>query len=148
VCVSARNVLYAAVAVSFFASPAAAKEYRVAMVNRGSNGAMDFAPAYLRIAAGDTVRFAVQDKSHNAESIRELTPAGGTLFKGAMNKEVVVKFTRPGLYGYKCLPHFAMGMVGLVQVGAAVNKTAFSAALAKLPPLARVRMTKFLQQAK
>ena len=130
------------------ASPAAAKEYKVAMVNRGANGTMDFTPAFLRIAPGDTVRFVVQDKSHNAESIRELTPAGGTLFKGAMNKEVVVKFTKAGLYGYKCLPHLAMGMVGLVQVGNAANKAAFAAATSKLPPFARARMTKFLQQVK
>lgn len=120
----------------------------MAMVNRGGNGSMDFTPAYVRIAPGDTVRFVAQDKSHNAESIRELMPAGGTLFKGAMNQDTVVRFTRPGLYGYKCLPHFAMGMVGLVQVGAAVNKAAFAGALGKLPPLARMRMTKFLQQAK
>jgi len=146
--VSVRAFVFAAVATGLMAAPAAAKEYRVVMVNRGANGTMDFTPAYLRIAPGDTVRFAVQDKSHNAESIRELTPPGGTLFKGAMNKDVVVKFMKPGLYGYKCLPHFAMGMVGLVQVGAALNKAAFVGALGKLPPLARSRMTKFLQQAK
>lgn len=120
----------------------------MAMVNRGANGSMDFTPAFLRIAPGDTVRFVAQDKSHNAESIRELTPAGGTLFKGAMNQDAVVKFTKPGLYGYKCLPHFPMGMVGLVEVGNANNKAAFTAALAKLPPLARARLTKFVQQAK
>ena len=118
------------------------------MVNRGANGAMDYTPAFLRIAPGDTVRFVAQDKTHNAESIRELTPAGGTLFKGPMNKDVLVRFSKAGLYGYKCLPHLGMGMVGLVQVGSPVNKTAFSAALAKLPPLARSRMSKFLSQAK
>ena len=120
----------------------------MAMVNRGANGSMDFTPAFLRIAPGDSVRFVAQDKSHNAESIRELTPVGGTLFKGAMNQDVVVKFRKPGLYGYKCLPHFAMGMVGLVEVGNAGNKAAFTGALAKMPPMARARLTKFLQQAK
>ena len=120
----------------------------MARVNRGANGAMDYTPAFLRIAPGDTVRFVAQDKTHNAESIRELTPAGGTLFKGLMNKDVLVKFSRAGLYGYKCLPHLGIGMVGLVQVGSPVNKAAFNAALAKLPPLARSRMSKFLSQAK
>ena len=118
------------------------------MVNRGANGAMDYTPAFLRIAPGDTVRFVAQDKTHNAESIRELTPAGGTLFKGQMNKDVLVKFSKAGLYGYKCLPHLGMGMVGLVQVGSPVNKAGFKAALAKLPSLARLRMSKFLSQAK
>lgn len=118
------------------------------MVNRGANGSMDYSPGFVRIAPGDSVRFVAQDKTHNAESIRELTPAGGTLFKGAMNKDVLVKFIKPGLYGYKCFPHLGMGMVGLIQVGAAVNKVPFGVALTKLPPLARSRMTKFLSQAR
>jgi pseudoazurin len=109
---------------------------------------MDFTPAFLRIAPGDTVRFAARDKSHNAQSIPELTPTGGTLFNGTINNDVVVKFTRAGLYGYKCQPHYAMGMVGLVEVGKPVNRAAFAAALAKLPPFPRARMTKFLQQVK
>ena len=118
------------------------------MVNRGADGMMDFSPAFVRIAPGDSVRFVAQDKSHNAQSIPELTPPGGVLFTGKMNSDLLVKFTRPGLYGYKCLPHYAMGMVGLVEVGSASNKASFSSALGKLPPLARMRMTKFLGQAK
>lgn len=114
------------------------------MVNSGPDGAMDFTPAFIHIAPGDTVRFVAQDKSHNAESIAELTPPGAAPFKGNLNADVVVKFTKPGLYGYKCLPHFSMGMVGLVEVGKPVNLGAFSAALAKLPPLAKARMTKFV----
>ena len=136
------------VAAAAAASPASAKEWRVAMVNRGANGTMDFAPAFLRVAPGDTVRFVAQDKSHNAESIPELTPAGGGSFKGILNKDVVVKFTRPGLYGYKCLPHYAMGMVGLVEVGKPVNLPAFRSAIGRLPPFAKLRMAKFLQQVK
>lgn len=118
------------------------------MVNRGTNGAMDYAPAFVRVAPGDSVRFVAQDKTHNAESIRELTPPGGALFKGALNKDVVVKFTKPGLYGYKCFPHLAMGMVGLVQVGKPDNKPAFAAAISKLPTVARARMSKLLRQSK
>lgn len=134
--------------LAFAATPAGAKEWRVAMVNHGANGTMDFSPAFLRVAPGDSVRFTAQDKSHNAESIPELAPPGGALFKGKMNSDVLVKFTRPGLYAYKCLPHYAMGMVGLVEVGSAANKGQFASALSKLPPLARMRMTKFLAQAK
>ena len=143
-----RFSIMALAATALVASPAAAKEWRVAMVNRGTSGSMDFTPAFVRIAPGDSVRFVAQDKSHNVESIPELTPGGGTLFKGKLNSDVIVKFTRPGLYGYKCLPHDAMGMVGLVEVGSAVNKAAFVNNLVKLPPLARMRMTKFVQLAK
>lgn len=128
------------------ASPAQAKQWTVAMVNRGPDGAMDFAPAFLRIVPGDTVRFIARDKTHNAESIPALTPPGGTMFKGATDRDVVVKFTRPGLYGYKCMPHYAMGMVGLIEVGKPVNQAAFVASAAKLPPFAKARMTNFLKQ--
>ena len=41
-----------------------------------------------------------------------------------------------------------MGMVGLVEVGVPVNKDMFLTNLAKLPPIARARMAKFLQLAK
>lgn len=135
-------------AVILAASPAAAKEWRVAMVNHGANGAMDFTPAFLRIARGDTVRFVAQDKTHNAESIADLMPQGGTSFKGTLSSDVVVKFTQAGVYAYKCSPHFAMGMVGLVEVGKPVNLASFKAGIAKLPPLAKARMEKFVQQVK
>lgn len=146
--VKARFGILCLAALSFAAAPAAAREWRVAMVNHGASGMMDFSPAFVRIAPGDSVRFVAQDKSHNAESIPELTPAGGSLFSGKMNSDVLVKFARPGLYGYKCLPHYSMGMVGLVEVGSAPNRASFASALGKLPPLARARMTKFLTQAK
>ncbi|WP_242403465.1 plastocyanin/azurin family copper-binding protein [Asaia platycodi] len=35
-----------------------------------------------------------------------------------------VTFSKPGLYGYKCLPHYFLGMVGLVVVDKPVNETA------------------------
>lgn len=108
---------------------------------------MDYTPAFLKIAPGDSVRFVATDKTHNAESIPELTPPGGTRFKGKLNQDVVVTFSQQGLYGYKCLPHLGMGMVGLVQVGKPVNRSGFTAELAKLPPLARKRMTAFLARA-
>jgi hypothetical protein len=34
-----------------------------------------------------------------------------------MGKEVSMTVTKPGLYGIKCMPHYTMGMVALVQQG-------------------------------
>ena len=34
---------------------------------------------------------------------------------------------KPGVYGFKCKPHYGMGMVGLIVVGEPVNKTAAAA---------------------
>ena len=100
---------------------ASAAEFQVQMLNKGEAGAMVFEPALIRVAAGDSVKFVPTDKSHNAETVRGMIPEGAEPFKGTINKEIVVTFTEPGVYGVKCLPHFAMGMVALVVVDDPVN---------------------------
>lgn len=119
--ISRRKFVAGTVAVLAFQSalspsPVFAAEHEVRMLNKGEAGAMVFEPALIRVAAGDTVKFVPTDKGHNAESIRGMAPEGSELFKGAIGKEVSVTFTVPGVYGVKCLPHFAMGMVALVVV--------------------------------
>ena len=99
------------------ASPAAAKDVQVKMLNKGANGAMVFEPALVTIAPGDTVTFVATDKGHNAEIISGMIPAGAAPFKGKMNQNLTIKFSKSGVYGYKCLPHYGMGMVGAVIVG-------------------------------
>lgn len=99
------------------AAPAAAKDVQVKMLNKGASGAMVFEPALVKIAPGDTVTFVASDKGHNAEIISTMIPAGAAPFKGKMNQNITVKFSKPGVYGYKCLPHYGMGMVGAVIVG-------------------------------
>lgn len=99
------------------ASPAAAKDHVVKMLNKGQSGSMVFEPALIKIAPGDTVTFVATDKSHNAESIAGMLPPGAASFKGKMNQNISVKFNKAGVYGYKCLPHYGMGMVGAVVVG-------------------------------
>ena len=43
---------------------------------------------------------------------------GAQAFKGKINQEIEQTFSVPGLYGIQCIPHLAMGMVMLIQVGA------------------------------
>ena len=118
------------------------------MLNKGAGGLMVYEPAFIKIAPGDTVKFVATSKGHNAESVAGMAPAGGPVFKGRINEEIVVRFAKPGLYGYKCLPHVGMGMVGLVQVGPAANKPAAAAAAAKLPGLGKKRMIELLAKAR
>jgi pseudoazurin len=125
-------------AISFAPSAASAREHQVKMLNKGANGKlMVFEPAFIRIAPGDTVKFIATTKGHNAESIAGMAPAGGNAFKGKINEEIVFRPSKPGLYGYKCLPHVGMGMVGLIQVGPATNKAQAAAAAATLPGLSK-----------
>lgn len=100
-----------------FGSAAMAAEHTVKMLNRGEAGMMVFEPAYLEVAPGDTVTFEATDKSHNAETIPGMLPDGAEAFKGKLSKPITVTFEEEGVYGYKCMPHYAMGMVGLVVVG-------------------------------
>jgi len=99
------------------ATPAFAAEHEVHMLNTGAAGTMVFEPGLLKVAVGDTVKFIPTDKSHNAETIRNMIPEGAEPFKGKVNEEISVTFTVPGLYGIKCAPHYPMGMVALVLVG-------------------------------
>jgi len=106
-----------AVMAVIFASPAVAKDVQVKMLNKGANGSMVFEPALVKVAPGDSVTFIAVDKGHNAEVISTMLPAGAAPFKGKMSQNLTVKFTKPGVYGYKCLPHYGLGMVGAVIVG-------------------------------
>ncbi len=140
----------AALAVLTLAAvPAAAKEHQVKMLNKGADGSlMVFEPAFIKIAPGDTVKFLATQKGHNAETVAGMTPAGGPVFKGKINEEIVVRFAKPGVYGYKCLPHVGMGMVGLVQVGAGSNKAAAAAGAARLQGLGKKNMAGLLAKAR
>lgn len=139
-------VLLGLASVLAASAPASAKEYKVAMLDRGPDGAMVFSPGFVKVAPGDTVRFLPRDKGHNAESIAQLTPKGAATFKGAVNQELVVRFSTPGLYGYKCFPHFGMGMVGVVQVGTATDVAGFTKSAQTVPPFAKARLNKYLSQ--
>ena len=116
-----------------------AAEHEVHMLNKGEAGMMVFEPAYVKAAPGDVIRFVPTDKSHNVEAIKEILPEGVETFKSKINEEYALTVTEPGLYGVKCTPHYAMGMVGLIQVGdAPANLDA--AKTAKMSKKARERM--------
>ncbi len=116
-----------------------AAEHEVQMLNKGAAGTMVFEPAYVKAEPGDTVRFVPTDKSHNVESIKDILPEGVEVFKSKINEEYTLTVTEAGLYGVKCTPHLAMGMVALIQVGdAPANLEA--AKTAKIPKKARERL--------
>jgi pseudoazurin len=50
-----------------------------------------------------------------------MLPSGGKAFVGKINEEMAITFDQPGVYGYRCKPHYGMGMVGLVVVGEPAN---------------------------
>jgi pseudoazurin len=126
---------------------ALAADHQVQMLNKGPTGkAMQFDPAFLKVAPGDTVTFVPTDKGHDSASIDGLIPEGAEPWKGKINEQITVTFSKEGLYAYKCVPHYGLGMVGLIQVGdGAGNQAAFDKV--KLVPAAKKRMHELLEQA-
>lgn len=94
-----------------------AETFEVKMLNRGPYAAMAYEPEFLHVAPGDTVKFLPASSGHNAATIAGMTPASAQPFKGKINEAIAVMLTETGFYGIECLPHYAMGMVMLIQVG-------------------------------
>jgi pseudoazurin len=114
-------VLGALVTALGLAGAAGAAEVEVKMLNKGTEGVMVFEPALVKINPGDTVKFVAADKGHNVEVIDGMLPEGGQKFVGKPNDEISITFDKAGVYGYKCKPHYGMGMVGMVVVGEPTN---------------------------
>lgn len=132
-------------AILAFAGTGFAADYQVQMLNKGEDGPMVFEPAFVRAEPGDTITFVPTDKSHNVEAIAEILPEGVEPFKSKLNEEFVLTVTEPGVYAVKCTPHFAMGMVGLIQVGEAPANLE-AAKSAKMSKKARERMDAAIAQ--
>lgn len=122
-----RLMMLAAAAVVAMAGAAGAAEHEVKMLNKGEKGAMVFEPDFLKVELGDTVKFLAVDKGHDAQSIKGMLPEGAAEFKGKINEEITVTIDKEGVYGVKCAPHYAMGMVMLIVAGEPVNAEAAAA---------------------
>ena len=95
--------------------------HEVKMLNSGADGIMVFEPAVIKISKGDTVNFVATDMSHNSASLDGMIPAGADSWNGALSQDISITFTEEGVYVYQCTPHAMMAMVGVIQVGEAVN---------------------------
>lgn len=106
-------------ALSVFTSNVYAKEWRVEMLNYDGEEGMLFKPAFIHAAVGDSVTFVPSHSGHYAQSYQ--TPPDVKGWKSPLDKEFTLKLTEQGLHVYYCPPHLMMGMVGVIQVGEAVN---------------------------
>jgi len=120
----------------------AGETVEIKMLNKGADRYMVFEPEIVRIKPGDTVKFIAADKGHNAVTIKELLPSGAEPFRGKINEELAITLSTPGVYGFRCDPHYTLGMVGVVVVGEPANLDA--AKQAKLPGKAGEVMTRLL----
>ena len=129
----------------FFVGVSWAEEIEVKMLNKGSDGQkMVFEPALIIANVGDTVTFLPTDKGHMAASMKGMMADGGK-FKGKTNKPVSYVITSEGLYGVKCTPHMANGMVAIIAVGTSFDKEAFLKG-GKVSKKAKARLEDLLNQ--
>ncbi len=126
-----KTLIAASLASLFTTQIAAAETFEVLMLNKGAEGAMVFEPAFVKAAVGDTINFVATDKGHNVESIEGMLPEGVTPVKSKMGEDFALTVANEGVFGLKCTPHFAMGMVALIQVGAPINMETASSVVLK-----------------
>ena len=77
---------------------------------------MVFVPRVVKIQPGDTVKFISANAGHNSQSIKGMIPSGAKKWKSKIGKDFSLTLKTPGVYGYKCTPHYGIGMVGLIVV--------------------------------
>lgn len=75
-----------------------------------------FKPRLVNAKVGDTIKFIPSDPTHQSSSIEGMIPAGVTGWEGKINEEVTYVIPKAGVYGYKCVPHYAAGMIGMIVV--------------------------------
>ena len=107
-------------------------EHEVKMLNSGEGGQMIFEPAVLKVSVGDTIHFKAVDMSHNSVVIDGMLPVGAESWAGQLNNDISVTLDTEGVYVYQCDPHVMMAMIGVIQVGEAVNMNEVKEASQKL----------------
>ena len=102
-------------------------EHIVKMLNSGDGGNMIFEPAVIKVSKGDTIHFKAVDMAHNSATIEGMIPAGASAWASALSQDVSITLDAEGVYVYQCDPHAMMAMVGVIQVGEAVNMSEIKA---------------------
>jgi pseudoazurin len=140
----ASTMLIPAAGLLVRARPALAAEHEIQMLNKGPDGQRNwFEPAIVRAQPGDTIHFVPTDKGHNSAAM--VVPDGAEKWNGKLSQEITLNLEVPGLYAYKCTPHFGLGMVGLVAVGdPSINLEAVKGA--RYPGKARAVMAALLKE--
>lgn len=115
-----KTQIVAVMSLMLCAASANAADIEIRMTGNPEAGDMlTFEPGFVKANVNDTLVFIPANKGHNSSSL--LVPAKAESWKGPYDKELRVKLEKEGVYLYVCDAHKPMGMVGVVQVGKAVN---------------------------
>ncbi|MEO1251813.1 MAG: pseudoazurin [Pseudomonadota bacterium] len=136
-----KHILAIAASAGILSSAAIAQDAVVEMLNADpeTRQSMVFKPALVSVAPGETVTWKPTAPGHNVAFVNEGIPEGVEAFQSQFNQEVEYTFEEPGVYLYKCTPHYGAGMIGVVVVGDAEADVSSLLDL-RLPPLAKRRL--------
>ena len=138
------------ISVLLISLPSFAADHTVKMLSSSNGQMMVFEPAVLKIKAGDTVTWKATNPGHNTASISEMSPDQSLEWNGKINEELKITFTKEGVYGYKCTPHYILGMVGIIAVGDNMTNlstsTTFATEAEKKFATNKDRFTKYLSE--
>lgn len=108
-----------------------AAEHVIKMLDTDAQGnIMVFDPPFIKVNKGDTIKFVATNPGHN--NISRHVPNGASSWKGEVSQDVTITVDAEGVYLYECDLHKFLGMVGVIQVGAAKNLDPVKAAADKL----------------
>lgn len=117
-----RTTLLAALAAPFAASLATLLP--AALLPRAARAAnatvqavgVKFEPMTVYVEPGEQVSWEGM-VGHNVETLGAMMPEGGTAVKSELGEDVTATFEVPGIYVYKCTPHWGTRMGGVIVVG-------------------------------
>ena len=115
-----KNRIIVALSWALCATSVSAADITIKMLDSSSTeGTLAFEPSFVKAEVNDTLVFSPVNPGHNTHSL--FAPSGAQPWKSAFDKEFRVKLEKEGVYLYACDAHKDMGMVGVVQVGKAIN---------------------------
>ncbi|MFZ5524352.1 MAG: plastocyanin/azurin family copper-binding protein [Pseudomonadota bacterium] len=115
-----KNHILAVLSLAVCAAPASAADIQIKLTDKSATeGMLVFEPGFVKADVDDTLVFTNISPGHNSHSL--LVPPGAQPWQSPFDKEFRVKLEKEGIYLYGCDAHKRMGMVGVVQVGRAVN---------------------------
>ena len=107
--------LFAVILLSY--SQGFGAETVIEMLNQQGSEMMVFSKKFIHIEPGDSVLWKATDKTHSVAFVKDGIPKGVPLFRSPFNEDARFVFNVPGIYVYKCVGHYGMGMIGMVVVG-------------------------------
>lgn len=117
---SLRTRIIIATGLALYATFVSAADIEIKMLDFSkTQGPVAFEPIFVKANVNDTIVFTAVDPGHNTHSV--FIPFGARPWESQFDKEYRVVLEKEGIYLYVCDAHRDLGMVGVVQVGKAVN---------------------------